>query len=203
MKSFSKDLVNALQVHANVLPYPNVEAHYKFSRQEAEKPPKTRAKLIYDYYEKLTKIYYRPEYEDMHVAYFYIESMTNMRPWRMFNRDKLPVKKDDYFVGSQFIDQELTAALMKYPDHPGLAHLCIHFHEMGAEPERALPACYSLVKMLEGENGHLMHMPSHIFLQTGDWGMAASCNAHSVRFNEKYESMIVKRHPHTVILLTT
>ncbi|MCO4294325.1 hypothetical protein NF867_15795 [Solitalea sp. MAHUQ-68] len=57
--------------------------------------------------------------------------------------------------------------LEKFPDHPYLNHLFIHFIE-STEPQIALSSAESLLKKTPGIS-HMVHMTSHIYVQTGNY----------------------------------
>src|SRR4029453_1563794 len=65
------------------------------------------------------------------------------------------------------------------PKHPGAVHLYIHLFESSAEPERALPQAHRLESLMPN-SGHLVHMPSHIYVRTGNYDEAVLCNQRSV-----------------------
>ena len=69
----------------------------------------------------------------------------------------------------------LESVLRRDPDHPGANHFYIHAVEASRNLERAIPSAMRLMTLTPGA-GHLVHMPGHIFLQTGDFDLAAETN---------------------------
>ena len=69
----------------------------------------------------------------------------------------------------------LESVLKRDPDHPGANHFYIHAVEASRNLERAIPSAMRLMTLTPGA-GHLVHMPGHIFLQTGDFDLAAETN---------------------------
>jgi tetratricopeptide (TPR) repeat protein len=65
------------------------------------------------------------------------------------------------------------------PNHPGAVHLYVHLFESSAEPERALPQADRLESLMPKE-GHMVHMPSHIYLRVGQYEKAIASNERSV-----------------------
>jgi tetratricopeptide (TPR) repeat protein len=65
--------------------------------------------------------------------------------------------------------------LRRNPNHPGANHFYIHAVEASRNLERAIPSAMRLMTLTPG-SGHLVHMPGHIFLQTGDFDLAAETN---------------------------
>lgn len=66
------------------------------------------------------------------------------------------------------------------PNHPGAVHLYIHLYESSAEPERALPKADRLESLMP-KAGHMVHMPSHIYVRTGDYEKAIASNQRSLK----------------------
>lgn len=60
----------------------------------------------------------------------------------------------------------LEAVMAVRPDHPGANHLYIHLMESSNMPEEALPAADRLAALMPGA-GHIVHMPSHIYVRVG------------------------------------
>ncbi len=69
--------------------------------------------------------------------------------------------------------------------HPGLLHFYIHIMEMSPEPERALEAGDQLEDLLP-DAGHLIHMPSHIYVLCGQYQRTIDANIKGVTADEKY-----------------
>ncbi|MCA9999376.1 MAG: hypothetical protein KDE56_26620 [Anaerolineales bacterium] len=59
--------------------------------------------------------------------------------------------------------------------HPGLLHFYIHIMEMSPQPEKALVACDRLLNLVP-DSGHLIHMPSHIYILCGLYDRAYEAN---------------------------
>jgi tetratricopeptide (TPR) repeat protein len=64
--------------------------------------------------------------------------------------------------------------LKRNPSHLGANHYHVHLLE-AVDPQRALPSARRLDR-LQPEAGHLLHMPSHIYLRVGDYHAAVSSN---------------------------
>lgn len=65
-------------------------------------------------------------------------------------------------------------------DHIGAIHLYIHMVEASDRPERAARFAQRL-GALAPANGHLVHMPSHIWYRTGEWRMSLEANRAAVQ----------------------
>jgi len=92
---------------------------------------------------------------------------------------------------------EIATALKKNlklrPDHPGTNHLLIHLLEASQEPERALASANRLEALMPGA-GHIVHMPSHIYVRIGQYEDAISSNERSLAADRKLLS-IWGKHP--------
>jgi hypothetical protein len=61
------------------------------------------------------------------------------------------------------------------PDHPGAAHYLIHAYDDPVLAPRGLEAARAYASIAPDAE-HALHMPSHIFVQVGDWIEAAASN---------------------------
>ena len=71
------------------------------------------------------------------------------------------------------------------PQHPGANHYYIHAVEASKTPERAVPQAGRLETLVPGA-GHLVHMPAHIYIRTGQYAKSAKSNADAAAVDEKY-----------------
>ncbi|MGB7924505.1 MAG: hypothetical protein WCF57_14785 [Pyrinomonadaceae bacterium] len=109
--------------------------------------------------------------DDADAATLYAESLMNLRPWKLWHADGKPAD------GTEEITSVLEAVLRRNPNHPGANHYYIHAVEASPHPEWALPSAERLRSMKLGvAAGHLVHMPSHIYLRTGDYEAATRSN---------------------------
>jgi tetratricopeptide (TPR) repeat protein len=106
--------------------------------------------------------------DDLEVQTIFAESLMDLMPWK-------------YWVDGQPqpATLEVVAALehvMKLrPDHPGANHLYIHAVEASPQPSKAESAADRLGPLAPGA-GHLVHMPSHIYIRIGRYHDAAVAN---------------------------
>jgi tetratricopeptide (TPR) repeat protein len=71
------------------------------------------------------------------------------------------------------------------PSHPGACHYYIHAIEASNDAGKALGCAEQLGKVMPGA-GHLVHMPTHIYIRLGKWDIAADRNLHAVHADETY-----------------
>jgi len=116
---------------------------------------------------------------DADVATLHAESMMNLHPWRLYTADGTPEPWTPAIVAT------LEGVLSAYPQHPGANHFYIHAVEASKTPERASVAAERLETLVPGA-GHLVHMPAHIYIRTGQFMKAAKSNADAAAVDEAY-----------------
>jgi tetratricopeptide (TPR) repeat protein len=117
--------------------------------------------------------------DDLDAATLYAESAMNLRPWALWTKDGKPAE------GTLEIIAVLESVLRRIPDHTGANHYLIHAVEASPQPERALAAADRL-RGLAPKAGHLVHMPSHIYIRIGDFEAAARANEKAAAVDHAY-----------------
>lgn len=107
--------------------------------------------------------------DDLDAATIYAESAMNLRPWQLWKADGQPAE------GTEEIIAVLESVLRRDPEHMGAIHYYIHAVEASPHPERALAYAPKLPRIAPAA-GHLVHMPAHIYMRTGDYEAAARSN---------------------------
>lgn len=107
--------------------------------------------------------------DDLDLATMFAESLMMLRPWQLWTSDGNPAP------GTLELVSVLESVLKREPNHPGANHFYIHAVEASPNLERAIPSAMRLMTLMPAA-GHLVHMPGHIFLQTGDYDLAAETN---------------------------
>lgn len=115
------------------------------------------------------------------VACMYVEALLNTNPWKHWD-----LTTGQPTPEAQLAKEILESALLLHPYHPGLNHFNIHLLEMSPYPEAALKSCEILRYHCSPDAGHLIHMPSHIYVLLGMYDEAAQCNIEAIRADEKY-----------------
>jgi hypothetical protein len=105
--------------------------------------------------------------------------MMNLRPWSLWSADGVPAE------GTLEILDVLERVLRRDPNHPGANHYYIHSVEASKNPERALPSALRLGSIMPGA-GHIVHMPSHIFIRMGEHQMSATVNETASEVDKNY-----------------
>jgi tetratricopeptide (TPR) repeat protein len=119
--------------------------------------------------------------DDLDAATLYAESAMNLNPWKLWAADGKPTE------GTQEIVATLESVLKRDPNHLGANHYYIHAVEASPHPERALPSAARLEKLAPAE-GHLAHMPAHIYARVGDHFASAHCNEVAIAADKKFLS---------------
>lgn len=116
---------------------------------------------------------------DADAGALYAESLMNLQPWDLWTHAGAPKGRTLEIVGV------LERTLAKHPRHPGANHFYIHAIEASPWPERGVPAAERLKDLVPG-SGHLVHMPSHIFIRVGRYSDAVAANQRAIKADEAY-----------------
>jgi tetratricopeptide (TPR) repeat protein len=117
--------------------------------------------------------------DDLDAGTLYADSLMVLNPWQLWSKDGKPAQ------GTEEVIRILETVLRRSPDHIGANHLYIHAMEASPWPERALPSAERLLHLVPWQ-GHLVHMPCHIFTHTGDHELAARANELGIKADEEY-----------------
>ncbi len=117
--------------------------------------------------------------DDLDAATMFAESLMMLRPWQLWTAEGEPVE------GTLELVEVLESVLKRNPDHSGANHFYIHAVEASPDLERALASADRLMTLIPGA-GHLVHMPGHIYLQTGDYELAAVGNINAMAADDAF-----------------
>src|SRR5262249_14402984 len=92
-------------------------------------------------------------------------------------------------TGTDEMVSVLEEVLRRDPFHLGANHYYIHAVEASQTPERALPSAARLMGLAPAA-GHLVHMPGHIFMRTGDFAQVAFTNERAVKADRDYMKLV-------------
>lgn len=119
--------------------------------------------------------------DDVQIATLYADALMNEHPWDLWLRDGTPQPWTPEIL------EILEKTMEKYPDHPGANHMYIHATEASSNAGRALPSADKLRYMLPAA-GHLVHMPSHIYIRTGHYHEGVLANERASMADSSYIS---------------
>ena len=142
-------------------------------------PPKDRSYLDSAYSIAMKKVY--DDYNtDSDISALYAESLMDMHPWDMYD-----IKTKEPRPWAPEIVAVLEKLIKQYPKHPGAPHFYIHAVEASKTPEGGLASANLLMSLVPG-SGHLVHMPSHIYIWTGDYHLGTLANLEAVKVDSAY-----------------
>lgn len=155
-----------------------LKVRYGEKAQEEENPQNQ------DYAEAMSTLLSRyPNNPDIKVLY--AESLMNTTPWDYWQEDGTTKP-----VTNTILDL-LQSALYQDPKHPMANHLYIHTVE-AQHPEWALEEAKRLENLIPGA-GHLVHMPSHIYIRIGEYHKATKANQRAIKADERYLEQVESR----------
>jgi len=117
---------------------------------------------------------------DVDIAAMYAESLMDMHPWDLWDKEGNPKSWTPPIIAA------IENAIKVNPKHPGGHHFYIHAVEASNTPERALASCKVFDDGLVPMAGHLVHMPSHIYINTGDYHKGSVANIKAVQMDSLY-----------------
>ena len=148
------------------------------SKRHADTPTTQRAELDRAYADAMREVARRFP-DDLDAATLFADALMNLRPWNLWKPDGSMQPE------TQEILETLERVLRANPDHPGALHLYIHAVEGGPDPKRGEAAADRLGPLMPGA-GHIVHMPSHIYLRIGRYADAVSSNVGAVKADRAY-----------------
>ena len=138
--------------------------------------------------------------DDSDVQVLYAASVMNTVPWNYWDSEGNPSPNIT----------EAKAALEKAmeinPDNPGAHHYYIHMVELPM-PDLAVPSADKLASLMPAA-GHIVHMPSHIYIRVGRYLDAVKTNQAAILADEDYISQCYSQgmyplgyYPHNIHFL--
>jgi tetratricopeptide (TPR) repeat protein len=109
----------------------------------------------------------------------YASALMETMPWDYYQPNGDP--KPEILV----VQKTLEDTMKRWPNHTGAHHLYIHAVEASSTPNRGEPSA-DVLGGLAPIAGHLVHMPSHIYLRVGRWEDAAEANRKASKADEDY-----------------
>lgn len=117
------------------------------------------------------------------VGTLYAEALMLQHPWDLYDYKGGPARK-----WTPEIVEVLESALKSNADHPLAKHLYIHAMEASDRPEDAADEAMALHETIIPGAGHLVHMPSHIYINTGDYHTGTEVNIDAVQADSIYSA---------------
>lgn len=117
--------------------------------------------------------------DDLDAATLFAEAGMNLHPWGLWRQDGTPEEGTDEIVAT------LESVIRREPNHLGAIHYYIHSVEASNSPERALAGANRLAELAPAA-GHIVHMPAHIYIRTGDYEAALKTNQKAALADQAY-----------------
>jgi tetratricopeptide (TPR) repeat protein len=117
--------------------------------------------------------------DDLDAATLFAESGMDLNPWGLWHLDGTAADGTDEVVAT------LESVIKRDPDHLGATHYYIHAVEASNSPERALAGANRLAALAPAA-GHIVHMPAHIYIRTGDYAAATKANEEAAAVDRAY-----------------
>lgn len=152
-----------------------IKALYTLYDKDANPDAKQRDKAYLAEMRKLNRDY--PN--DPDIAALYANSYMSIQRWNYWGDQGKPISE------TLLVAEALEHIMSKDLSHPGVLHLHIHLIEASAEPERALVAADNLERTIPIV-GHVVHMPSHIYIRVGQYEKALEQNIRSQKVDKEF-----------------
>ena len=141
-------------------------------------PKADRRKAAEDYHDAMREVS-KNFPDDPDAATLFAEAGMNLHPWGLWHADGNPEE------GTLEIVSTLESVIARNPNHLGAIHYYIHSVEASPHPERALAAA-SRLPSLAPAAGHIVHMPAHVYIRTGDYEAGVKTNEKAAAADRAY-----------------
>ena len=138
--------------------------------------------------------------EDADIQTLFAAAAMNTRPWNYWDNE------GNAYPTTLQGKAALEKAIALNPDHPGAHHYYIHMVEL-PKPDLAVPSAEKLGDLMPAA-GHIVHMPSHIFIRVGRYKEAMEANIRAIEADEDYISQCYSQglyplgyYPHNIHFL--
>lgn len=160
LSTINEAVANAVRYSENVLP--NEKA---LIEAMAQRFPSVEVKDITPFYEAYALAMKKAHEQfpgDMDIATLYADALMNLHPWNLWLKDGTAQPWTGEII-------TLLEKILKHsPEHPGAIHYYIHAIEASKQAYKALPYADRLRNAMPAA-GHMVHMPSHIYIRTGEY----------------------------------
>ena len=147
------------------------------AKRYTNKPLEDRSSLDLAYAEAMEQVT-QQDPDDLDAATLYVEALMDTMPWDYWTEEGEPKP------ATQKVLDTLESILQRERNHPGANHLYIHAVE-AVRPQQGVAAADRLGNLVPG-SGHLVHMPSHIYIRVGRYHDAAIANQKAIAVDNDY-----------------
>lgn len=121
--------------------------------------------------------------DDININALYAESVMDLHPWDLYEKNGKPKPWTPEIVAL------FEKILKKDPKHIGANHFYIHAVEASTTPERGNASAKFFDDGYAASFGHLVHMPSHIYIRTGEYHKGTLANINACKVDSSYVTM--------------
>ena len=120
------------------------------------------------------------------VTALFAEAIISQTPWKLWDLNTGMPKAGAATVEAKETLEKAIDLIERNgsPPHAGILHYYIHVMEMSPTPEAALRAG-DLMRTLVPDCGHLLHMPTHIDFQCGNYNDVVTRNSEAIEADKK------------------
>lgn len=141
----------------------------------------SQARLNQEYADKMKALFVRYN-DDAEIGALYADALMNLHPWNFWEHDGRPKSWTPELMAV------LESVIKKYPDHPGANHYYIHTMEASPFASKANASADRLGSLTPGLS-HMVHMPSHIYIRTGEFEKGIKVNEAAVKEYYRYKKL--------------
>ncbi|MCL1127238.1 hypothetical protein [Shewanella surugensis] len=139
--------------------------------------------------------------DDLDAATLYAAAIMNTNPWDYWYKDGTPKPY------TEVVMETLESVIERDNSHAGAHHYFIHTVE-AFRPELGIASADKLGKLMPGA-GHLVHMPSHIYMRVGRYADSFDANTQAIKADGDYITQCrvqglypLGYYPHNIHFLT-
>jgi tetratricopeptide (TPR) repeat protein len=151
------------------------------AKRYAQPQPADRRPLDEAYVQAM-RVVWAAHSSDADVGTLLAESLMDLQPWDLWTQDGQAKGNTNEILAL------LERVLAIEPNHPGANHLYIHAVEASPNPEKGIASADRLRRIVP-VSGHMVHMPSHIDVQVGQWAQAAKQNEQAIEADREYRAL--------------
>jgi tetratricopeptide (TPR) repeat protein len=158
---------------------PSEQAYIQAMAKRFPADPKADLKQAAEDYHDAMRDVSKKYPDDLDAATLFAESGMNLHPWGLWHVDGTPE------AGTEEIVATLESVIRRDPNQLGAVHYYIHATEASPNPERALAGANRLAALAPNA-GHIVHMPAHVYIRTGDYEAAVKTNEQAAAVDRAY-----------------
>jgi tetratricopeptide (TPR) repeat protein len=160
------------------------QAYIRALAQRFSADPKADQTKLGEGYRDAMRELMRSNPNDLDAAILFADAQMDLHAWNLWKRDGTPE------MGTLEAEHALESVLQRDPNNIGANHFYIHVMEGSPHPEQAMQSAQRMAGLAPGI-GHLVHMPAHIYIRTGQYHNATVSNQQAIGADEGY---IAKYH---------